>query len=156
MDLNQQYGLCRMAAGFAWEWKSKKDKTVHDIEIDGVRLRWNSTQVDWISTEESVQEMGSIHTLQGYDLNWAGVVIGPDIRFDEVEQKIYFKRESYFDKKGRENNPTLGLVYTDEQLMRYVLNAYHVLLTRGIRGTYVYAWDPALRNYLSKFFPPAV
>lgn len=156
MDLNQQYGLCRMAAGFAWEWKSKKDKTVHDIEIDGVRLRWNSTQVDWISTEESVQEMGSIHTLQGYDLNWAGVVIGPDIRFDEVEQKIYFKRESYFDKKGRENNPKLGLVYTDEQLMRYVLNAYHVLLTRGIRGTYVYAWDPALRNYLSKFFPPAV
>ncbi|RLZ03091.1 AAA family ATPase [Kocuria tytonicola] len=155
LELDERVGLCRVVAGYAWEWKSRKDKTQYDIEIDGVKLRWNGTLVDWISSANSSHEMGSIHTVQGYDLNWAGVVIGPDIRFDETSQKICFERDSYFDKKGRENNPALGIYYSDEDILQYVLNAYHVLLTRGIQGTYVYACDPALQRYLSKHIPAA-
>ena len=150
--LNETYGLCRLVAGYAWEWKSRKDKSAMDIEIDGHAMQWNRVQTDWINTSSSVDEMGSIHTVQGYDLNWTGVVIGRDIYFDETAQQIRFDRDSYFDKKGRENNPTLGIAYTDEQLLEYVLNIYHVLLTRGMRGTYVYVCDDALRGHLAQYF----
>ncbi|TCK45663.1 hypothetical protein EDF60_0894 [Leucobacter luti] len=147
-----EHGLSRLVAGFAWPWRSKKDKRAFDIEIGAEQLRWNSTQRDWISSRDSVHEVGSIHTVQGYDLNYAGVIIGEDIRFDPVEQRIVFDRANYHDKKGRENNPRLGITYSDDDLLRYVQNVYTVLLTRGILGTYVYVVDPALRDHLQKFF----
>lgn len=145
--------LARLVAGFAWPWKTKTDPNAFDIEIDGRRLRWNQTQTDWINSRTSPDEVGSIHTIQGYDLNYAGVIIGPDLRFDLETQSIVVDRASYFDKKGKENNPKLGLVYTDDDLLRYITNIYAVLLTRGMRGTYVYVHDEALREYLRHFIP---
>ena len=125
----------------------------YDIEIDGHRWRWNSTAVDWVTSKYASDEVGSIHTLQGYDLNYAGVIIGPDLYFDSESGKIRFNRSQYFDKKGRENNPKRGIVYSDTDLERYIKNIYAVLLTRGIRGTFVYVCDPALREYLRDFIP---
>ena len=93
--------------------------------------------------------------MQGYDLNYAGVIIGPDLRFDPIEGRLFVDRASYFDKKGKENNPRLGRIYSDDDLLRFVSNIYAVLLSRGIRGTYVYACDPALRGYLQQFLPTA-
>ncbi|WP_403023946.1 DNA/RNA helicase domain-containing protein [Salinibacterium sp. GXW1014] len=146
-----EHGLARLVAGYAWEWKSKGNPTTYDIELDGHRLKWNSTAVDWIASQGSLDEVGSIHTVQGYDLNYAGVVIGADLRFDPDARRLYVDRASYFDKKGKENNPTLGKVYTDEDLLRFITNIYRVLLTRGIRGTYLYVCDPPLRAYLGHF-----
>lgn len=148
-----EWGLARLVAGYAWEWKTKSDKTAFDIEIGGSKFRWNGTQVDWIASKGSLEEVGSIHTVQGYDLNYAGVIIGNDLRFDPVAQKLFVDRASYFDKKGKENNKTLGRAYTDEDLLRFISNIYAVLLTRGIRGTYVYVCDPELRAYLKEFIP---
>jgi DUF2075 family protein len=150
---DQEVGLSRMLAGYAWEWKSKNDKLAFDIAVDGVQLRWNSAQTDWIASPRSIDEVGSIHTVQGYDLNYAGVIIGPDLRFDPARSALFVERSSYFDKKGKENNPLLGHRYSDEDLLRYIRNIYSVLLTRGIRGTYVYVCDPALREYLHQFIP---
>lgn len=150
---DREVGLSRLVAGFAWEWKTKYDKDAFDIVIDDVQLRWNGTQTDWIASPLSLDEVGSIHTVQGYDLNYAGVIIGPDLRYDLDAGRIVFDRSSYFDKKGKENNPARGLTYSDEDLLRYVTNIYTVLLTRGIRGTYVYVSDPPLRSYLRKLFP---
>ena len=144
-------GLSRLVAGYAWPWRSKKDKGAFDIEIDGERLRWNSTQRDWINRPESVDEVGSIHTVQGYDLNYTGVIIGEDIRYDEKSGRIVFDRYNYYDVKGKENNAKRGIVYSDEEILQYVKNVYAVLLTRGIRGTYVYVCDPALRTHLGNF-----
>ncbi|MGV8883628.1 MAG: DNA/RNA helicase domain-containing protein [Rhodoglobus sp.] len=152
-DRDAEAGLSRMVAGFAWPWKTKADKTAFDIEIDGLQLRWNGTQVDWIASPKSLDEVGSIHTVQGYDLNYAGVIIGPDLRYDTAAGKLFIDRQSYFDVKGKENNPKLGKVYTDDDLLRFISNIYAVLLTRGIRGTYVYVSDPDLREYLKKFIP---
>lgn len=143
----------RILAGFAWEWKSKRVPAAYDIEIDGLELRWNSRTVDWIASTGSLDEVGSIHTVQGYDLNYAGVVIGPDLKFDPVARRLVVDRASYFDKKGKENNKVLGKVYSDEDLLRFITNIYRVLLTRGIRGTYVYACDPGLRAYLRELIP---
>ena len=150
-----EVGLSRLLAGFAWPWTTKTDKTAYDIEIDGTALRWNSTQTDWIASSKSLDEVGSIHTVQGYDLNYAGVVIGPDLRYDPIRRSVFVDRDSYFDKKGKENNRVLGKTYDDDDLLRFVSNIYAVLLTRGIRGTYVYVCDPALRAYLHKYVASA-
>ncbi|GAB2972260.1 DNA/RNA helicase domain-containing protein [Frigoribacterium salinisoli] len=145
---DEEFGLARLVAGYAWEWRSKKDRNAIDIEIDGRHLRWNSSQKDWITSTGAVDEVGSIHTVQGFDLNYVGVVIGPDLRWDAQAGRMVFDRAHYFDKKGMENNPRLGITYTDDDLLRFVRNIYAVLLTRGIRGAYVYVCDPALRERL--------
>ncbi|MFJ3491528.1 DNA/RNA helicase domain-containing protein [Leifsonia aquatica] len=144
-------GLSRMVAGYAWEWQSRKNPDAFDIEFDGVALRWNSTQTDWINSPGSLDEVGSIHTVQGYDLNYAGVIIGPDLRY-EPGRGIWFDRTSYFDKKGMEDNRKRGIRYSDDDILEYVKNIYGVLLTRGIRGTYVYVCDSGLREYLRPYF----
>jgi DUF2075 family protein len=149
---DKEHGLSRLVAGFAWPWASKRNRNAFDIEIEGLKLRWNSTASDWINSKNSLEEVGSIHTVQGYDLNYTGVVIGPELGFDRKTNKIVFHREKYFDVKGKENNPTLGIFYTDEDLRQYVLNVYRVLLTRGILGTYVYVVDKNLREFLRNFF----
>lgn len=147
-----EVGLSRLLAGYAWRWKSKNDKSAFDIEEQGHTFRWNSVQTGWVASPNSLSEVGSIHTVQGYDLNYAGVIIGPDLRYDPVRDKLFIDRASYFDTKGKENNPTLGKIYTDDDLLRYISNIYAVLLTRGMLGTYVYVSDPELREHLRPFF----
>lgn len=154
-QLDAEHGLARMAAGYAWEWVTKGDEAPHDIELDGVTFRWNSTDVDWVNSPNALEEVGSIHTLQGYDLNYSGVIIGPDLRYDPENEKVYFDRSNYFDTKGKENNRKLGIEYTDDDILDYVQNIYRVLLTRGIKGTLVYVCDPHLREYMAKYIPQA-
>lgn len=153
-EKDRGHGLARLVAGYAWPWLSKDnltDDAPYDIEIDGQQLRWNRRATDWVDSPNSLDEVGSIHTIQGYDLNYAGVIIGPDLRLD-TSGRITMDRANYFDKKGQENNRQLGIVYTDADLLRFVRNAYGVLLTRGIMGTYVYVCDPALRERLRPYF----
>ncbi len=148
LRLDAEHGLSRLLAGFAWEWKTKTQPELFDIEIEGIKMRWNQTVTDWVSSPTSPQEVGGIHTIQGYDLNYAGVIIGNDIGYDPVQKKIYLRRDNYFDKKGKENNPVLGIEYSDDDVLQFVLNIYKVLLTRGIKGTFVYVCDPDLREFL--------
>ncbi|MGZ1490591.1 DNA/RNA helicase domain-containing protein [Brevibacterium sediminis] len=148
----EEHGLSRLVAGYAWPWQSKNNKTAYDIELDGQQMRWNTTTTDWINSPKSVEEVGSIHTVQGYDLNYVGVIIGNDLRYAPDAGKLVFDRANYHDKKGRENNPKLGIKYSDEDLLEYVKNIYSVLLTRGIRGTYIYVCDPYLRERMKESF----
>lgn len=154
-DRDSAYGLARLVAGFAWPWVSRKDHTAYDIILDGCHLQWNRVDKDWINSRTSLDEVGSIHTVQGYDLNYAGVIIGPDLRFSPATGKPFVDRASYYDRKGKENNPTLGIIYTDDDLLTFILNIYSVLLTRGMRGTFVYAVDPSLRTHLRTLIPSA-
>lgn len=146
--------LSRLLAGYGWKWvtKGKSDPCLYDIEIEGVKLPWNRKQLDWISSPSSPGEVGSIHTIQGYDLNYAGVIFGPEIKFNPDTNKIYLDRRSYFDAKGKENNTRRGIVYSDDDILDYVLNVYRVLMTRGMLGTYVYVHDNELRAFLAKSF----
>lgn len=147
-----EHGLARLVAGYAWPWNSRKDPHAHDIEIEGHQLFWNRTATDWVNSPTSAEEVGSIHTVQGYDLNYTGVIIGRDLRFDGEAGRITFARDNYFDAKGKEDNPRLGISYSDEEIRQFVLNIYRVLLTRGIKGTYVYVVDDELRAHLRQFF----
>ncbi|SJN21212.1 hypothetical protein FM104_03025 [Microbacterium esteraromaticum] len=144
-----EVGLSRLVAGYAWDWKSRRDPQAFDIEIDGERMRWNSTDKDWINSPGSLEEVGSIHTVQGYDLNYAGVIIGSDMRVDADLGEIVASRDDYRDKKGKENTGHLKDAFGDDDLLVFIRNIYGVLLTRGMLGTYVYVCDPGLRALLS-------
>jgi DUF2075 family protein len=162
---DREHGLARLVAGYAWAWESDPKKKgmkqiplrerPFDISIDGHTWRWNSAEKDWITSPDALNEVGSIHTVQGYDLNYAGVIIGRDLRFDAQAGRIVFDRSEYRDKKGLQNNHKRGIVYSDAEIERYVKNIYAVLLTRGIRGTYVYVCDDALREHLRAYIPGA-
>lgn len=145
-------GLARLVAGYAWKWRSRKDKNAYDIELGSHKLLWNRTTKDWINSKGSVGDVGSIHTVQGYDLNYAGVIIGPDLRYDLETNRLKFDRGSYFDIRGKSNNNLLNTAYSDEDLLEFVTNIYGVLLTRGMLGTYIYVCDAPLREYLRRFF----
>lgn len=155
-EKEQEVGLARMIAGFAWPWISKNDKSVCDIELDGVRRQWNTRVKDWVRSPTAPDEVGSIHTVQGYDLNYAGVIFGNDLRYDPENKKLFFDRASYFDTKGKENNPKLGITYSDQDILQYVINVYVVLMTRGVKGTFVYVCDSGLREYLRSYIRPGL
>jgi DUF2075 family protein len=134
--------LCRMVAGYAWEWKSRNNSSAHDIEINGLKLVWNSTNQDWVNSKNAVNEVGCIHTVQGYDLNYVGVIIGPELSYDENKKELLIKADNYKDANGWRG------VTDPEELKRYIINIYKTLLTRGIKGTYIYVVDEKLRKFL--------
>ena len=143
-----EHGLSRLVAGYAWKWASSGDLTneaPYDIKIDGINLRWNRTATDWISSPTSHVEVGSVHTVQGYDLNYAGVIIGPDIVWDAEQRRIRAVGSSHFDSEVR-------AVRDEAALLGYISNAYYVLMTRGMRGTFVYVCDAPLRERLRDYF----
>ncbi|RMI12704.1 DUF2075 domain-containing protein [Cellulomonas triticagri] len=149
----REHGLARLVAGFAWRWRSRRDKTAVDFEIDGVELRWNSTDKDWIASPGAAHEVGSIHTVQGYDLNYTGVIIGPELRYDPSRRRLVLDRAHYADRRGKQNNRLRGITYSDDEILELVCNVYGVLMTRGMRGTFVYACDPELRRLLAATLP---
>lgn len=151
---NEQEGLSRTVAGFAWDWKSKKDKSMNDIVIDGIGLNWNSTLYDWVGSANSVNEVGSIYTIQGYDLTYCGVIIGNDLKYDPIQGKLIFDKKNYFDRGAKKRNKLqleANTQLSDEELLDQVLRTYRILMNRSIKGTYVYVCDENLRNYLKEF-----
>lgn len=155
---NKEVGLSRLVAGFAWDWKSKKNKQLYDIEINGVALKWNSTLSDWVGSANSVNEVGSIYTIQGYDLNYCGVIIGNDIKYDPSSKQIILNRQNYFDrgaKKRSKRQIEQNIKLTDDELLDQVLRTYRILMNRSIKGTYVYVCDENLRNYLANYIAKA-
>lgn len=144
---DKNIGLCRMVAGFAWEWISNKNAEAYDIEIGETKLRWNSTAVDWVNSPNANNEVGCIHTTQGYDLNYTGVIVGPELDYDFENNKFVVYKQNYKDKNGKNS------IKSEKVLLEYVINIYKTILLRGIEGTYVYICNPNLRRYLSNYIP---
>jgi DUF2075 family protein/predicted GIY-YIG superfamily endonuclease/SOS-response transcriptional repressor LexA len=146
---DKESGLSRLIAGFSWPWISKENKELFDINIGNVSLQWNGVTVDWIHTDNAINEVGCIHTSQGYDLNYAGIIFGKEISYDEKTNEIVVVKDNYFDRNGKAGIKDLN------RLKKYIVNIYTTILQRGIHGTYVYACDDALRTYLAKHIPMA-
>jgi hypothetical protein len=136
-------GLARMMSGYSWKWVSKNNNSTPDVIIDGIELTWNRVSEDWINSTTNPTEMGCIHTVQGYDLNYAGIIFGEEITFDKETSRITVHREKYFDTKGKESTQD------HEELHNYIIKIYKTMMYRGIKGTFIYVCDPALREYFS-------
>jgi DUF2075 family protein len=138
-----EFGLCRLLSGYSWEWKSAKND-VPDITIEGLNLKWNTTNEDWINSPNAFNEVGCIHTTQGYDLNYTGIIFGKEITYNPETKQIEINASQYFDKKGKQG------IENPATLKAYILNIYKTMMLRGIRGTYVYVCDEGLREYLKE------
>ena len=143
--------LCRNVAGFSWKWVTQGmsyDDIIadglYDIEIDNNKYIWNTERVGWILSKHAIDEIGSVHTTQGFDLNYVGVIFGPEIDYDIKTDSIVIDETKFFDSNVK-------LKASKKELHRYVINAYKVLLTRGIKGCYVYAYNDGLREYFRRY-----
>ena len=143
-------GLCRMLAGFSFYWRKKaRDKKNikynqnYDFEIDGHYYCWNEdfNASDFITNDKNIEKIGCIYTSQGHDLNYAGVIFGEDISYNPETKQIMYHPDKFIDtySKSSDINKTIN----------NIINAYLVLLTRGVYGTYIYAVDKNLREYIN-------
>ena len=152
-ERESKYGLSRMVAGFAWKWNSKNDKSAYDIEIDGVKFRWNSTQNNWIGSKNAPKEVGSIYTVQGDDLNYVGIIIGNDLIYRDG--KLIFNRKACADSgamKRSQRQVANNEQISENDMLEQILRTYRILMNRAVKGVYIYACDKELHNYLNKYF----
>ncbi len=133
-------------AGYAWRGLRKERSQLKSLilKLKGLKLCWNKTDKDWIGSENSFREVGCIHTTQGYDLNYAGVIFGKEITFNERLNRIEIDPEKYFDRYGKQG------INDSNKLKEYIINIYKTLMYRGMRGTFIYACDDSLREYLQR------
>lgn len=151
-EKENSFGLSRLIAGYGWKWNTKDmeyDEIIksgkYDIDINGTHLIWNTTSKKWINSEHAKDEVGCIHTTQGYDLRYAGVIFGPEIDYDPKTNEIIINKDNFYDAGVK--NAT-----DDKQLKEFIVNSYRVIMKRGIQGTFIYAVNDNLKQYLSKYF----
>lgn len=140
-EIKDKDELNRMVSGYSFPWLSKKGIQDYDIELEGIKKPWNSDVKNWIHSNNAINEVGCIHKVQGYDLNYVFLIFGYEI--DYVNGHIVIDREKYFDIKGKETT-------SDIELKEYIINIYNTLMTRGIDGIYIYVCNPGLRKYIKK------
>ena len=138
----------RMVASYCYDWNVKHGRGEYDILLPGgFRAKWNLENDDiWAVNPESFEEVGCIHTAQGLEFDYVGVLIGKDLRYDTNSGNVITdkSRISKDDKSSgiRSSN--------DAQARRLILNTYKTLLTRGQKGCYVYCEDQALSEYMKR------
>lgn len=154
--LNSVNNKARLLAGYCWDWKKegKNNSQIHDIELsDQFSMSWNLGNSDsWAIDENSVQEVGCIHTSQGLEFDYVGVIIGDDMYFSEERVQTNFTNRAKTDsslkgiKKLSKEDPERAMQLADE----IIRNTYRTLLTRGQKGCFVYCTNKDLENYLLK------
>lgn len=141
----------RMVAGYCWKWISKNNPELKDIVIDDYSATWNlnSHGQAWIVHPESVKEVGCIHTCQGLELDYVGVIIGPDLIVRNGKVITDSSKRASTDqsikglKSKMEKNPEEAKLLAD----MIIKNTYRTLMTRGMKGCYIYATDQETQEY---------
>ena len=154
LEKNKINNKSRMVAGYCWKWikEGKNDSHVHDIQIRDFGMSWNlGSSSTWAIDPESVNEIGCIHTCQGLEFDYVGVIIGEDMRYDNGIITDFMKRASTDQSiKGLK-----GLYKKDKDRAKdiadkIIKNTYRTLLTRGQKGCYIYCVDENLKSYLKE------
>ena len=146
----------RLVAGYCWDWKSKRNPDAYDITLpdSGFQRQWNlgSDGSLWITADDSIDQVGCIHTCQGLELDYVGVIIGPDFVIEDGELKTAAAGRSTMDRsiRGWKTLMRKDPVGTSEHLDRIIRNTYRTLMTRGMKGCYVYCTDPAVADYFRR------
>lgn len=151
---NRANNRSRVVAGYCWKWPSKKDPAAWDIEMPafGYQRRWNLDKDGslWIVTPGSVEQVGCIHTCQGLELDYVGVIIGPDLAYRDGRVVTDATKRASSDRSVK----GLKTMLKDERERAHALadaivkNTYRTLMTRGMKGCYVYCTDAPLAEYL--------
>lgn len=144
----------RVVAGYCWKWPSKKDPEAWDIQLPefGYQRRWNLDTDGslWIVKPGSVEQVGCIHTCQGLELDYVGVIIGPDLVYRDGRITTDAAKRASSDQsvKGLKKLLAQDADRASELADAIVKNTYRTLMTRGMKGCYVYCTDAPLAAYL--------
>ena len=158
-EKNKLNNKSRVVAGYCWDWISQKRPELKDITINkfGYKATWNLTSdgSEWIISPKSVEEVGCIHTCQGLEVDYVGVIVGRDlVAIDGVlktdpsaRAKTDASLKGY--KKELKEDP-IGAELKADELIR---NTYRTLMSRGMKGCYVYFVDEATADYFKSKLP---
>lgn len=155
IERNQGANKSRILAGYCWNWPraGRADTNTHEITIGDFEISWNLDGGEAFAlSPTSINEAGCIHTTQGLEFEYVGVIIGDDLRYEGDHVVTDYTKRAGTDqsikglKKMEREDPKHALKLADE----IIKNTYRTLMTRGMKGCYVYATDPNLRSYLKE------
>lgn len=153
VERNQSSNKARILAGYCWNWPKagRSDTNTHEIKIGDFEISWNLDGGESFAiSPTSINEAGCIHTTQGLEFEYVGVIIGDDLRYEDGALVTEFKKRAKTDqsikglKKMEGDDPERAHRLADQ----IIKNTYRTLMTRGMKGCYVYATDKGLRDYL--------
>lgn len=155
-ERNKENNKSRMVAGYCWNWitEGKNNSEIHDIEIPEYNfgMSWNlGNSTTWAIDPESVKEVGCIHTCQGLEFDYVGVIIGDDLRYEDDKIVTDYTKRAKTDtslngikKIAKEQ----GEEVANKIAANIIKNTYRTLMTRGMKGCYVYCTNKELSEYL--------
>ena len=152
IEKNNENHKSRMLAGYCWNWiaSGKDNSDVHDIVIGDFEMSWNLGKSIFALEDTSIDQIGCIHSSQGLEFDYVGVIIGDDMRFENGHIITDFNKRARTDqsmkgiKKLQKENKAEAQARGEE----IIKNTYRTLMTRGMKGCYVYCTNSALRDYL--------
>jgi len=151
----------RLIAGYSWEWPSKgreRGTKAKHVQADGLALPWNYDGENWASAKDGIEQVGCIHTIQGLEFDWLGVLIGDDLAF--IDGKVLGRPEkrAKSDKSlsgykaaliaAKGNAATTAEAHAKAESI--IKSTYRVLLSRGRKGTFVWCQDKGLARYFKQ------
>ena len=153
-EKNQINNKSRIVAGYCWDWLKdyQNDTNVYDIVIDDFKMSWNLKNSIFALDETSIHEVGCIHTCQGLEFDYVGVIIGEDMRYEDHHIVTDFTKRAKTDQslKGIKKLAKKDLNKANQIADEIIKNTYRTLMTRGMKGCYVYCVDQQLNNYLKQ------
>ncbi|WP_156713244.1 DNA/RNA helicase domain-containing protein [Weissella halotolerans] len=161
---DNEFGLSRLVATYDWPYSQgnhpKNESKYWMVKTkDGLQLPWNLQLPEvkqaqkagnpWQSIPSSLYEVGSNYTVQGADLNYVGVILGPSIIYDEKNNSLEIDISKSKDSSAH-IKPKSAIEWTEKDIEKNLKNIVNVLMTRGVKGLYIYADDDNLREKLKK------
>ena len=139
-----------MVAGYCYDWNVKNNRGDYDIYLeDDFKAKWNLEGDNiWAINPKSFEEVGCIHTAQGLEFDYVGVIIGKDLCYDKESGKVITDKT----KISKDDNSSGIRKADDITAEKLIKNTYKTLLTRGQKGCYLYCEDKALRDYIREFY----
>jgi DUF2075 family protein len=157
-EKNSQKGMsARIVAGYCWPWSKKlneEGELVKDVKIGNFEMPWETNLeikppegyvkwYEWAYKPEGIKQVGCIYTAQGFEFDYIGVIVGPDLKYSEENDCLIMDYEGTKD-------PTLKYKKYEKKFNEYVRNIYRVLMSRGMKGCYVYFVDKEVEEYFKK------
>ncbi|MCR5272043.1 MAG: DUF2075 domain-containing protein [Lachnospiraceae bacterium] len=155
VEKNRERNRARILAGYCWNWpkETRSNTGYHDIKIGDYGISWNLDGGDAFAiSEESIHEAGCIHTSQGLEFDYVGVIIGDDMRYENGKVVTDYTKRAKTDNslKGIKTLAKKDKEKAKEISEEIIKNTYRTLMTRGMKGCYVYCTDKALADYLKE------
>lgn len=151
-EKNKYNNKSRVVAGYCWEWKSRKRNDIMDIEYPEYNFAYQWNRPDdktWSITEGSIDQIGCIHTCQGLEFDYVGVIIPDDLVYRNGKIEVNPSKHPHDDRNLKEWKRIIQERGEDgkEIIRRLIKNTYRTLLTRGMKGCRVFIQDPELKQY---------